>query len=233
MASFQTAGYRSTITPEGRKIVQIPVSVTDDTSATVPTAPTGMRLVSNEYTIRPDGGRDYVYTYESSGSSPGDAQIQINGQAAQEPIETHPAFNGVASGSAPAGTVSDADLAAIKAALTSGQAPQLTGTGPDLQAAQDLYNLMIKGVTHYFTPSGITYSETFDELLKPNLNELCSVNRPPPDAPLLRQGSNWLLIGLRAQKLYQPDTQSSFWRVTREWLASGPRGWNADFKIYE
>jgi hypothetical protein len=49
-----------------------------------------MRLVSSEFTNRPDGGRDYVFTYESSGSAPGDAQIQINGQAAQEPIETHP-----------------------------------------------------------------------------------------------------------------------------------------------
>ena len=229
MPSFQTAGYRSTITPEGRKIVQIPVSVTDDSAATAPGAPSGMRLVSNEYTIRPDGGRDYVFTYESAGSAPGDAQIQINGQAAQEPIETHPAFNGQQDG----GTVSDADLAAIKASLSSGQAPQFTGTGSALTAAQNLYNLMLKGVTHYFTPSGITYSETFDETTKPNLSELCTVDRPPPDAPTIRGGSNWLMIGIRAQKLYQPETGSSFWRVTREWLASGPRGWNADFDIYK
>ena len=228
MASFQTAGYRSTITPEGRKIVQIPVSVTDDSAATAPTAPSGMRMVSNEYTIRPDGGRDYVYTYESSGSAPGDAQIQINGQAAQEPIETHPKFNGQQG----SGTVSDSDLAVIKAALNDGTAPTFTGTGNNLTAAQNLYALMLKGVTHYYTPSGITYSETFDETTKPNLNELCSVDRPPNDAPSLRQGSNWLQIGLRAQKVYQPDTGSSFWRVTREWLASGPRGWNADFDIY-
>jgi hypothetical protein len=229
MASFQTAGYRSTITPEGRKIVQIPVSVTDDSAPSAPAAPSGMRLVSNEYTIRPDGGRDYVYTYESAGSAPGDAQIQINGQAAQEPIETHPAFNGGQG----EGTVNDADLAAIKASLSSGQAPQFTGTGDALTAAQNLYNLMLKGVTHYFTPSGITYSETFDETTKPNLSELCTVDRPPPDAPSIRGGSNWLMIGIRAQKLYQPETSTSFWRVTREWLASGPRGWNADFDIYK
>ena len=228
MASFQTAGYRSTITPEGRKIVQMPVSVTDDSAASVPSAPSGMRLVSSEYTIRPDGGRDYVFTYESAGGAPGDAQIQVNGQAAQEPIETHPKFNGSLGG----GTVSDADLAAIKAALNDGSTPQFTGTGGDLTAAQNLYNLMLKGVTHYFTPSGITYSETFDETVKPNLSELCTVDRPPSDAPSLRQGSNWLMIGIRAQKLYQPETGSSFWRVTREWLASGPRGWNADFDIY-
>jgi hypothetical protein len=49
----------------------------------------------------------------------------------------------------------------------------------------------------------------------------------------LRQGGNWLQIGLRANKIYEPDTQTSFWRVTREWLASGPRGWNADFDLYE
>lgn len=185
-------------------------------------------MVSAEYTIRQDGGRDYVFTFESSGSSPGDAQIQINGQAAQEPIETHPAFNGKQGG----GTVSDADLAAIKNSLNSGQEPQFTATGSALVAAQNLYKLMLKGVTHYYTPSGITYSETFDELTKPNLNELCSIDRPPPDAPSLRQNSNWLQIGLRAQKLYNPETGGAFWRITREWLASGPRGWNADFEIY-
>lgn len=228
MASFQTAGYRSTITPEGRKIVQIPVSVTDDSEPAPPTAPRGTRMVSNEYTIRPDGGRDYVYTFESSGSSPGDAQIQINGQAAQEPIETHPKFNGEKGG----GKVSDSDLAAIKAALNDGSTPTFTGKANDLAAAKKLYSLMIKGVTHYYTPSGITYSETFDETVKPNLNELCSIDRPPADAPSLQQGANWLQIGLRAQKVYQPDTGDNFWRVTREWLASGPRGWNADFEIY-
>jgi hypothetical protein len=229
MAQFLTAGYRSTITPEGRRIVQIPVSVTDDSSASAPAAPSGMRLVSNEYTIRPDGGRDYVYTYESAGSAPGDAQIQINGQAAQEPIETHPAFNGLQGN----GTVTDEDLAAIKNSLGSSQSPQFIGAGADLIAAQNLYALMLKGVTHYFTPSGITYSETFDETTKPNLSELCTVDRPPPDAPTIRGGSNWLMIGIRAQKLYQPETGNSFWRVTREWLASGPRGWNADFDIYK
>jgi hypothetical protein len=229
MAQFLTPGYRSTITPEGRKIVQIPVSVTDDSSATVPPAPSGMKLVSNEYVIRPDGGREYVFTYESSGSAPGDAQIQISGQAAQEPIETHPKFNGEQG----SGTVSDENLAAIKSALNSGQAPALTGTNDDLTAAQDLYNLMLKGVTHYFTPSGITYSETFDETQKPNLSELCTVDRPPNDAPSIRGGSNWLMIGIRAQKLYEAESGGSFWRVTREWLASGPRGWNADFDIYK
>ena len=229
MASFETAGYRSTITPEGRKIVQIPVSVTDNNTATPPSGPNGTRLVSSEYTIRQDGGRDYIFTYESSGSAPGDAQIQINGQAAQEPIETHPSFNGEQGG----GTVNDTDLAAIKASLSSGQTPEFTATGADLVAAQSLYNLMLKGVTHYFTPSGITYSETFDEANKPNLSELCTVDLPPPDAPTIRSGSNWLMIGIRAQKLYQPESGTSFWRVTREWLASGPRGWNADFKIYD
>jgi hypothetical protein len=229
MASIETPGFRFTITPEGRRIVQIPVSVTTDAAAALPTTPAGTRLVSSEYVIRPDGGRDYIFTYESSGSAPGDAQIQINGQAAQEPIETHPKFNGQQG----AGTVSDADLAEIRRAMQDGSAPSFSGTGTNLEAAQALYKLMLKGVTHYFTPSGITYSETFDEGTKPNLNELCTVDRPPPDAPTVRQGSNWLLIGLRAQKIYEPESGSSFFRVTREWLASGPRGWNADFDIYE
>jgi hypothetical protein len=230
MASFQIPGYRDTISPDGRKIIQIPVSTTDDQAPTRPSTPSLMRYIGREYVTRPDGGRDYIFTYESNGRSPADANVQISGQAAQEPIETHPKFNGEGDGG---GTVSDEDLAAIKNALTSGQQPNFTATGDDLVAAENLYGLMLKGVTHYFTPSGITYSETFDENVKPNLTELCSIDRPPTDAPSLRNGSNWLLIGLRAQKIYEPEDGNSFWRVTREWLASGPRGWNADFPIYE
>lgn len=229
MAQYEIAGYRRTRTPEGRVIIQIPVSVSDDTDANPPTAPEGTRLVSNEYTQRADGGRDYVYTYESSGNDASSGDVQIAGQAAQEPIETHPKFNGQSG----YGTVTDSDLAAIKSSLASGTTPAFTGTGLDLQAAQDLYNLMLKGVTHYYVPSGITYSETFDEGAKPSLIDLCTKARPPADAPTLRAGSDWLLIGMRAQKQYQANTQTFFWRVSREWLASGPRGWNADFPIYE
>jgi hypothetical protein len=229
MASILTAGSRTTITPEGRKIVQIPVSTTGvDEAASAPTAPSGTRLVSYEYTIRADGGRDYNFIFESNGSTPGDSQIQINGTAAQEPIETHPKFNGQEG----FGTVNDADLAAIRKALSDGGTPVFTGTGINKTAAENLYSLMLKGVTHYYTPSGITYSETFDETTKPDLNELCTVDRPPTDAPRIPSGSNWLLIGVRSNKVYSPDTGTSFWRVTREWLASGPRGWNADFEIY-
>jgi hypothetical protein len=230
MAAIEIPGYRSTVGPDGRKIIQIPVSTTDNGEvASPPSPPDGTRYIGREFVVRPDGGRDYIFTYESNGDTPADGNVQISGQAAQEPIETHPNFNGEGPSG---GTVQDDDLAAIKNALTSGQRPNFTGGGGNLVAAQELYELMLRGVTHYFTPSGITYSETFDETGKPSLQELCSIDRPPTDAPSLRSNSNWLLIGLRAQKIYAPESGNSFWRVTREWLASGPRGWNADYDIY-
>jgi hypothetical protein len=229
MASIET-GRRETSTPDGRVITQINVSTTgDDEAATSPTRPTKSRLVSREWTHRGDGSRDYIFTFENIGDRADEPEQQINGQAAQEPIETHPKFNGEQEG----GTVTDSDLAAIRASLSSGTAPSFTATGQDLTAAQNLYNLMLKGVTHYYTPSGIAYSETSDEDTKPSLIELCRVSNPPPDAPNLLEQSNWLMIGLRAQRIYEPEKETKFWRVTREWLASGPRGWNADFNIYE
>lgn len=228
MADILTAGTRITFSPDGRRIHQIPVSTTDNSAASVPNTPSGSRLVSYEYTQRPDGGRDYTFTFESISPTGNDKQQQVNGQAAQEPIETHPKFNGQQGG----GNVSDADLAAIKESLSSGSTPEFTGTGNNLAAAKNLYNLMLKGVTHYFTPSGITYSETNDEGNKPNVKEIATIDRPPYDAPSIGAKSNWLLIGLRSQKIFDPVTGSSFWRTTREWLASGPRGWNADFEIY-
>lgn len=228
MAQFLTAGTRKTLTPEGRLIVQVPVSTTDDVNAQVPSAPSGTRLTSIEYTHRTDGGRDYVFSFESISPNANNKQQEVNGQCAQEPIETHPKFNGQNGG----GLVSDADLAAIKKSLSDGSTPTFKTSGVNKAAAENLYKLMLKGVTHYYTPSGITYSETSDETTKPNLRELATIDRPPSDAPALSAKANWLQIGLRAQKIYEPESGNSFWRVSREWLASGPRGWNADFDIY-
>lgn len=229
MAQYEIPGRRSTLTPEGRVIHQIPVSTDADVNANAPATPPGTQLVSAEYTQRPDGGRDYLFTYESASASSNDKAAEIAGQAAQEPIETHPKFNG---GGVPAGQVTQADLAEIRRALSEGTPPVFTGTGTNLERAQALYQLRLKGVENYFTPSGVTYSETVDEQSKPNLSELCRIDQPPADAPTLPSSANWLQIGLRAQKLYNPESRTTFWRVTREWLASGPRGWNADFEIY-
>jgi hypothetical protein len=233
MAQYLTPGTRVSLLPEGRQVYSIPVSTTDDSAATVPTAPSGTRLVGVEYVQRPDGGRDYTFTFETAagggGGTGADKQQEITGQASQEPVETHPSFNGLRGG----GTVTDADLAEIRRALQEGNEPTFTGTGSALTAAQELHALKLKGVENYYTPSGITYSETTDEGTKPSLNDLCTITTPPPDAPTVPTGTNWILIGLRAQKLVNPTASSSFWRVTREWLASGPRGWNADFELYE
>jgi hypothetical protein len=229
MAQYETIGKRYSLGADGKVQVQIPVSVTDDTVVTPPTAPTGTKLVSAEYTLRADGGRDYTLVYESGGSSSQKAQIQVQGQASQEPVETHPKFNG-ASGY---GTITDADLAAIKASLNDGSTPGFTGTGLNLTAAQDLYKLMLKGVTSYYTPSGITYSETTDETTKPSLADLCKVQTAPTDAPTLATNQNWLFFSIRAEKIYDPITGTPIWRTSKEWIASGPRGWNADFALYE
>jgi len=232
MAQYLTPGTRVTFAADGKRTYAIPVSTDSDTSATAPTAPSGFRYVSSEYVQRPDGGRDYVFTYESIGGSTSgtslDRQQEINGTAAQEPIETHPLFNSETSGG---GIVSDEDLAEIKRAINEGTAPNFTGTGSALGAAEGLYGLMLKGVTNYYTMSGVTYSETIDQPSKPNLSELCRIDTPPVDAPALPQGANWLQVGLRASKVINPNG-GSVWRVTRDWLASGPRGWNADYNLY-
>jgi len=228
MASIETSR-REAWLPDGKTITTINVATTGiDEVATNPTRPSGSRLVSREWSTSPHGGREYVFTFEKLAPRGNEPEMQISGQAAQEPIETHPRFNGKGG----YGNVTDADLSEIKRALADGDEPEFTGEEADLIAAEELYTLMLKGVTQYFTPSGITYAETSDENEKPSLQNLCKVNNPPSDAPLLNEGQNWLLIGLRAQKIYEPERESKFWRVTREWLASGPRGWNADLNIY-
>jgi hypothetical protein len=232
MSDILIPGTRVTYAADGKRTFQIPVSTTTDAAAATPAAPSGTRFVAAEYVQRPDGGRDYVFTFEAivggSSGTASDRQQEINGQAAQEPIETHPLFNSEIAGG---GVVTQADMAEIRRAISAGTAPTFTGTGSALGAAEGLYALMLKGVTHYYTLSGVTYSETTEESTKPSLEELCTINRPPVDAPSLPTGSNWLMIGMRASKVVNPDG-GNFWRVTREWLASGVRGWNADYDIY-
>lgn len=241
MPQYETSARTAGISKDGTLTWKIPVSVTDDSAATPPTAPTGTNLVSVDLTSRDDGGRDYVFTYESiAGGWEGtvrktetDPTCQITGQAAQEPIETHWRFNGGRTGT---GTkVSDADLAEIKKALDEGKetpAYKSQSGSSERTLAEELYKLMRRGISHYYTPSGITYSESFEQDQKPDLKELCTISRPSPNAPYLENNSNWLLVGLRAEKNFRPYG-NSFWTVTKEWMASGPRGWNADGTIYE
>ena len=229
MSSIYTPGFTDTTQPGGKRSQRIPISTTTDAAPSpTPTTPVGFRLIGTNYTRRPDGGRDYVLDYEEIVQT-SSTDISVNGQAAEQPIETHPSFNG-ASGF---GTVSESDLLLIRGALGSGTTPTFTGTGLNLTAAEDLLSVMNKGITNYYTPSGISYSETVDQTSKPSIAELCTVQDPPSDAPTLAANQNWLFNSLNAQKVLDPlDSTSYFWRVTRQWIASGPRGWNADFNIY-
>ncbi len=226
MSQILPPGTRVTFGSDGKRTHIIPVSTRTDTAATAPEAPTGSRLVSSEYVQRPDGGRDYVFTYESiQGSTSGtasDRQQEINGTATTEPIETNPRFTSSAGGG---GVVTQTDLLEIRKALDEGREPVFTGTGSALTAAERLFDFKLKAVDSYYAPSGITYSETRDESAKPSLRALCKIGIPPSDAPELEPGGNWLLVGLRALKVVNPNG-GTFWRVTREWLASGSKGWD-------
>ena len=227
MAIIYTAGFSDTSQPGGKRSKKLPFSTTTDEAPIAPTPPVGFRLISSSYTRRQDGGRDYVLDYEEVVEDSA-TDISVSGQAAQEPIETHPSFNGVDG----FGTVSESDLLLIRGALGSGNTPAFTGEGINLTAAQDLLSVMNKGIVNYYTPSGISYSQTQDETSKPSIADLCSVQSPPSDAPTLAAGQNWLFNSLTASKVKNPMDATYFWRVTRQWIASGPRGWNADFTIY-
>lgn len=240
MAQFETASRSASVSKDGTVSWKVPVSTTDNSPATIPTAPDGTSLVAVDMTNREDGGRDYVFTFESISASwegttrdpKTDPVCQISGQASPEPIETHWRFNGGKTGKDP--KVTDADLAEIKKALDEGkEVPDYKSKegSPQRELAENLYKLMRRGITQYYTPSGVTYSETYVQDAKPSLRELCTVAIPPINAPYLDGNANWLLLSLRAEKIFKPYGKS-FWQVTKEWLASGPRGWNADGLIY-
>ena len=234
MASIFTPGLSVGIQSGGKQTIRIPVATTANEDATQPTTPVGFRLIGVNYSRREDGGRNYVYDYEQIGDGSGTGGAggsavdkQVNGQAVEQPIETHPKFNGVGG----YGTVNAADLAMIQNP-TSGVPPVFTATGINLVAAEALYELKSRKVESFYTATGVSYSETTEQTNKPTLEDLCTVQDPPSDAPTLLTPRNWLFNSMTAQNIVDPLGGASAWRVTRTWLASDTRGWNADFAIY-
>ncbi len=156
-----------------------------------------------------------VLTYDEVDDSVGDT-YSLSGTASQEPLATHPHFQ-------PEGkwAVSDDEWKKWDKWQKEGTdiaAENLTSYGEGFQKFVALY---LRGFTDYLQPR-ISIRVTDANTDEPTLTDLGKI-ASPTKAPELPAGANWLLTGVDGSQ----DADNN-WEVTREYMSSGPRGWNAD-----
>jgi hypothetical protein len=86
---------------------------------------------------------------------------------------------------------------------------------------QKFIQLTLAGFTDYLQPR-VSIRVTDANTDEPDLSELGKI-ADPARAPTLADGANWLLTGVDASE----DADKN-WEVTREYMSSGPGGWNQD-----
>ena len=153
--------------------------------------------------------------YDIVDSTVGDT-YSLTGTASQEPLATHPYFQ--ANGK---WAVTDLEWKTWDKWQKEGTdiaTQTLTTYSTGFQKFIELY---LKGFTDYLQPR-LTLRLVDASTSEPTITELGKIS-DPARAPGLSDGANWLLTGIDAS----PDADNN-WEVSREYISSGPGGWNAD-----
>lgn len=156
-----------------------------------------------------------VLTYEEVDPNVGDT-YSVQGTASQEPLATHPHFQ--ADGKWPIAVDDWKTWDKWQKEGTDIAQEDLTAFSEGFQKFVELY---LSGFTDYLQPR-VTIRVTDQMTDEPDLSELGKIS-VPSKAPTLADGATWLLAGVEATE----DADKN-WDVTREYLSSGPGGWNLD-----
>lgn len=172
------------------------------------------RVTSDVNPVAPGTGTNADGTSGNSGSS---STVEVITGTRTEPIET---FSG--SGNFNFSSMAAADVKAVKDAVNDIGNTSVSIPTAGTKAA--LYNLLIKGVTSYLAPA-ITMRFTYISSRAPNLSNLMKIFTPR-GAPSLPGGGNWLFTNCS----YVIETVNGRiqYRITEDYTASGPGGWNGD-----
>jgi hypothetical protein len=156
-----------------------------------------------------------ILQYDVVDSTVGDS-YSISGTASQEPIATHPYFQ--SNGKWPVTEDEWKTWDKWQKEGTDISAESLTSFGEGFQKFITLY---LRGFTDYLQPR-VSLRVTDANANEPDLSELGKI-AAPRNAPDLADGANWLMSGCDASV----DSDGN-WEVTREFISSGPGGWNPD-----
>jgi len=156
-----------------------------------------------------------VLSYDRVDESVGDT-YSVSGTASQEPLATHPHFQPRGKWAVTAEEWKTWDKWQKEG--TDIGAENLSGFSEGFKKFIELY---LSGFTDYLQ-SRVSIRVTDANTTEPSLQELGKI-ASPAKAPTLADGANWLMTGVDATE----DADKN-WEVTREYLSSGPGGWNAD-----
>jgi hypothetical protein len=156
-----------------------------------------------------------VLTYDQVDETVGDS-YSISGTASQEPLATHPFFQEGAKWA-----VTDLEWQKWDKWQKDGADISQQNITSEGEGFQKFIKLFLAGFTDYLQPR-VSLRVTDANTEEPDLSELGKI-ADPVSSPTLADKANWLMSGCDATV----DSDGN-WEVTREYMSSGPNGWNAD-----
>ena len=183
---------------------------TEEDFLSQPDAPENAVDVTWEYV---DGKYRTSYKITSEGTG---FNYRIQSTTSTEPLKTHPKF-------AEGGEweLSDDDLDKIKKAESGDPGVTWKSLNTGSGGLSAYASRAQRGMDSYLNPSS-TLSITTDEDELPDLSDVGKIAEPE-GAPGITEGSNWLFVGCTAEAL-----TNGKWRISREYRASGTKGWDSD-----
>ncbi len=147
-----------------------------------------------------------------------DTSYVIRGAVSQEPIATHPMFQ------TGAFKIDQAEWRNYRKWQAD---PGSVSWSPDnaSSAFKKFYELVERGVESFLAG---TVEVQITEV-QPNQPRMRDIGRieAPPNAPILANGRNWIVVGLDADRLFAEQGRIE-WRVVTTYRASAAGGWNRD-----
>ena len=174
-------------------------------------APSGTKIRNVRRSIA-DGRA--VLTYDEVDPTVGDT-YSVSGTASQEPLATHPYFQNSAKWAITEGEWKKWD----KWQKEGTDLSNLTIKNEGGVGFQSFIYLYLRGFTDYLQPR-LSIRVTDANTTEPKFDDLGKI-ATPPKAPELKNDANWLMTGCDATQ----DVDGN-WEVTREYMSSGPGGWN-------
>jgi len=174
-----------------------------------PSVPGGATNIRRTHT---DGKHTLLVDIPDSNAREGESYT-VEGSMSQEPIETHEKFKDIAAD----------EWKKWNVWKNNPNDDSLAGWNPAEQesAIKELAALYEKGVTDYLVPRAVVRI-TQIERSSPRLSRLGKIT-PPPSAPTLHDGANWMLTGASGNR-----QEDGTWSNSYEYMSSGPAGWNKE-----
>lgn len=201
-----------TVNNRNRGVTTVTMEMVGATSVNAISAPSGSNIRNVRRAIA-DGRA--TLTYDEIDDTVGDS-YSISGTASQEPLATHPFFQ--ANGK---WAVTDDEWKKWDLWQKEGTDISKETLTSYSEGFQKFITLSLRGFTDYLQPR-VSIRVTDANTDEPDLAELGKI-ASPSKAPTLPDGANWLLTGVDGSE----DADKN-WEVTKEYMSSGPGGWNED-----